>query len=156
MITVTPCTDDEEFLREVRLGGLLQYNMEQTGGKLREPDLDICYAARDENGRIVGGIQGSTYLYALEIDVLWTQESHRGQGVASRLLRQAECQAAKAGCTLAHLTTYSFQAPRFYEKQGYRICGSVDGFPDGICLFVLKKTLTEGEGSFAGDCIRDE
>lgn len=148
MITVTACVDEQEFLREVRINGLLRYNIEQTGGKLREPDLEICYAARDENGIIVGGVQGSTYLQSLEVDVLWTRGSHRGQGIAARLLQRAEQDAREAGCLLSHLTTYSFQAPRFYEKQGYEVCGKIEGFPDGICLYVLKKPLREAqEGS---------
>jgi len=31
---------------------------------------------------------------------------------------------------LAHLTTYSFQAPQFYQKNGFVVCGEIDGFPD--------------------------
>ena len=153
MITVETCTNDEEFLREVRINGLLQYNMEKTGGKLREPDFDICYVARDGSGGVVGGVQGSTYLHALEVDVLWTHEAYRGQGLASRLLQKAERDAVEAGCVLSHLTTYSFQAPRFYEKQGYQVCGKIDGFPEGICLYVLKKHL--GEGRKADDSVRE-
>jgi Acetyltransferases len=73
--------------------------------------------------------------------VLWVSESYRGQNIASRLLEEIEVEAQKAGCAFAHLTTYSFQAPLFYQKQGYAICGEIDGFPDGIKLFILKKQL---------------
>lgn len=69
------------------------------------------------------------------------QEAYRGQKIASRLLGEIEHQAKDAGCKIAHLTTYSFQAPLFYQKQGYVICGEVNGFPDDIRLYVLKKQL---------------
>ncbi|WP_374978574.1 GNAT family N-acetyltransferase [Mesobacillus zeae] len=75
----------------------------------------------------------------VEVEVLWVSESYRGQGVASRLLAEIEDKAKVVGCQLAHLTTYSFQAPLFYQKQGYVICGEIDGFPDSIRMYMLKK-----------------
>lgn len=89
----------------------------------------------------MGGVSGSTYLSSLEIEVLWVQEAYRGQKIASRLLEVIENQAKDAGCQIVHLTTYSFQAPLFYQKQGYVICGEVNGFPDDIRLYTLKKQL---------------
>lgn len=125
----------------MRLNGLLQFNLERTGGKLSVPDREIVHVARDGYGAIVGGISGSTYLSSFEVEVLWVQERYRELGIASRLLKAAEDEAREAGCTLSHLTTYSFQAPLFYRKNGYSSCGEVDGFPDGIKLFLFKKQL---------------
>lgn len=141
MIHFTDCPDEKEFLEEVRINGLLRYNMEKTGGRLKQPDMEITRVARDENGLIVGGAQGFTYLNSLEIEVLWVKESHRGQSIASGLLAEVEDAARKAGCRLAHLATYSFQAPLFYQKQGYSVCGELSGFPDDIILYWLKKSL---------------
>ncbi len=138
IVIFTNCPD-QEFLKTVRINGLLKYNMEKTNGKLKKPDMEIRRVARDENGHIVGGVQGSTYLSSLEVEVLWVSESYRGQGLASRLLAEIEDEAKEVGCQLAHLTTYSFQAPTFYQKQGYVICGEIEGFPDKIQMYMLKK-----------------
>jgi GNAT superfamily N-acetyltransferase len=133
--------DEQAFLKTVRINGLLKYNMSETKGKLKEPDIEIRKIACNENGEIIGGIAGSTYLSSLEIEVLWVSEAYRGQGIASRLLKAVESEAKSAGCKLAHLTTYSFQAPEFYKKSGYVVCGEIDGFPDNIRLLTLKKPL---------------
>lgn len=133
--------DEQHFIDVVRVGGLLQYNKEQTKGKIMEPDIEIRKVVRDAAGSIIAGIGCSTYLSSLEVEVLWVHKEHQKQGHAAKLLQAAECEAKQAGCTLAHLTTYSFQAPRFYQKMGYHICGEIDGFPDGIKLYALKKEL---------------
>ena len=138
-ITISNNCDEQEFFNSVRINGLLDHNMKRTNGKLKIPDLEFTKIARNEKGVIVGGVSGSTYLSSLEIEVLWVEESYRGQKIASRLLEEIEHQAIAAGCQIAHLTTYSFQAPFFYQKQGYIICGEVDGFPDDIRLYTLKK-----------------
>lgn len=140
-ITISNYCSEPEFLNEIRLNGLLKYNMDKTAGKLKVPDLEIVRVARDSNGLLIGGAAGSTYLSSVEIEVLWVDEAYRGRQVASRLLREIEEEAKGAGCRLSHLTTYSFQAPGFYKKQGYAVCGELDGFPDGIKLYLLKKPL---------------
>ncbi|MEW9077096.1 GNAT family N-acetyltransferase [Terrisporobacter glycolicus] len=133
--------DEQEFFKSVRINGLLNYNMKKTNGKLKVPNMEVANIARNEEGLIVGGISGVTYLSSLEIEVLWVQEDYRGQKIASRLLKEIEEQAKNVGCQIAHLTTYSFQAPHFYVKQGYVICGEIEGFPDNIRLYTLKKNL---------------
>lgn len=133
--------DEQEFLNNVRINGLLKYNMAKTNGKLKEPDVEIMKVARDDSGIIIGGISGSTYLSSLEIEVLWVNEAYRGQSIASQLLKEIENEAKEAGCQLAHLTTYSFQAPQFYQKRGFVVCGEIDGFPNNIKLYILKKLL---------------
>jgi GNAT superfamily N-acetyltransferase len=115
--------------------------MDKTKGKLKEPNVEIMKVARNENGIIIGGIAGSTYLSSLEIEVLWVSEAYRGKNIASQLLNEIENEAKEAGCLLAHLTTYSFQAPSFYQKNGYIVCGEIEGFPDNIKLHILKKLL---------------
>ncbi|MFS0783088.1 GNAT family N-acetyltransferase [Bacillus sp. 1P06AnD] len=139
--SISNCYNEQEFLDIVRLNGLKKYNLDKTNGKLQIPNKVFTFVARNENDVIIGGVSGSTYLSSLEVEVLWVQESYRGQSIASRLLIKIENEAKKAGCQLSHLTTYSFQAPLFYQKQGYKICGEIDGFPDNIKMYILKKQL---------------
>lgn len=140
-ISISNSLDEQEFLESVRINGLLQYNLKKTNGKLHVPNENYVNIARNESGVIVGGISASAYLSSLEIEVLWVQEAYRGQNIASRLLGVIEERAKQDGCLLAHLTTYSFQAPLFYQKHGYIICGEINGFPDDIRLYTLKKQL---------------
>lgn len=140
-VTITSHCEEQEFIQTVRLNGLLKFNLEKTKGKLFVPDKNISYVARNENGAIIGGVYGAAYLSSVEIEVLWVHESFRGQGIALQLLSKTEEAAPNFGCRLSHLSTYSFQAPLFYQKCGYSICGTVDGFPDDIKLYLLKKQL---------------
>jgi len=55
----------------------------------------------------------------------------RGAGVGSGLVRETERIARRRGSRLIHLNTYSFQAPGFYEKQGFRRFGRISGSPAG-------------------------
>lgn len=140
-VAISNKCDEKEFLNVVRINGLLKYNLNKTSGKLKKPDIEITRVARDKDGIIIGGALGSTYLSSLEIEVMWVNENYRGQNIASQMLEEIESEAKGAGCRLAHLTTYSFQAPEFYLKQGYTVCGEVDGFPDDIKLYILKKRM---------------
>jgi hypothetical protein len=40
-----------------------------------------------------------------------------------------------------HLSTYSFQAPAFYESQGYKRVGTVPGSPQGAKRYFYSKRL---------------
>ena len=42
----------------------------------------------------------------------------------------------KDNITISHLC-----ADEDFSKQGYVICGKIDGFPDDIKLYILKKQL---------------
>ena len=79
--------------------------------------LDILI--RDAKGEIVGGLIASTYWGWLELDVLWVVEGLRRHGYGRTLLRMAEAEARTRGCSRVMLTTYSFQARGFYEREGY-------------------------------------
>ena len=56
-------------------------------------------------------------------------------------MTEAERIAREHGCTFAHTTTFSYQAPDFYQRLGYRIFGVIEGYPDGIKQYFLKKPL---------------
>jgi len=41
----------------------------------------------------------------------------------------------------AHLDTFSFQAPDFYQQRGYQVFGQLDDFPPGHRRYYLTKEL---------------
>lgn len=101
--------------------------------------LDILI--RDAAGEIVAGLIGATYWGWLEIDTLWVAESLRGQGHGRALLRMAEEEARRRGCAQAMLTTYSFQARGFYEKEGYCVVGEMADYPPAAAYYWMRKEL---------------
>ena len=139
--TISKYDDEKTFQNVIGINGLLAYNMQKTDGKLKIPDIELMLVALDKDREIVGGVKGSTFLSSIEVETLLVKEELRGQSIASQLLSEIEKEAKQAGCQLSHLSTYSFQAPSFYQKQGYAICGEIDGLPNGIKLFMLKKSL---------------
>ena len=52
-----------------------------------------------------------------------------------------EAEARVRGCTLVYLDTFTFQAPRLYQRLGFEIACSFEGFPDDIVKFVLRKQI---------------
>ena len=84
---------------------------------------------RDDEDQIVGGITGTIFWHRLYIDFLWMEESLRGKGYGSNLLMEIESFAREQNCRLIQLDTFSFQAPDFYQKNGYEVVGMVEEFP---------------------------
>jgi GNAT superfamily N-acetyltransferase len=96
---------------------------------------------RDSDRSVIGGLVGETYWQWLYVDVLWVHEAFRHGGYGSALLATAEQEAIQRGCQYAYLDTFSFQAPKFYQKRGYAIFGELPNFPNGYTRFFLKKEL---------------
>ncbi|HEX4924822.1 MAG TPA: GNAT family N-acetyltransferase [Bdellovibrionales bacterium] len=121
------------------LNNLRAYNMEKTG--ITEPPRDLTVTLKDGEGRMAGGLTGHTAWGWLFVKLFWVSETHRGQGLGTRLLEAAEREARARGCEHVWLDTFSFQARGFYEKHGYRIFGTLDDYPRGHRRHFLHKKL---------------
>ena len=119
------------------VGGLLAFNENQIGPSNEEP---VKFVAFDVEG-VVGGVIGHTRWNWLYVAKLWVDERARGQGVGTKLLTAAEDLARKRGCVGASLDTFEYQARPFYEKLGYELFGTLDGYPPGSRQFYLRKKL---------------
>jgi len=96
---------------------------------------------KDENKQIIGGIAGWTWASACEITQLWVNEIARKKGLGKMLLDAAETEAKERGCLTILVRSYSFQAPHFYEKYGYKAELILNGFPNGHSYFILAKRI---------------
>lgn len=124
---------------EVVTKGLEAYNLEQ----MKTPGgyIDFELYARDESGQVVGGLYGHSGMGWLYVDYLWLQADQRGAGLGAQLLALAEAEARRRECVGVFLYTYSFQAPGFYQKQGFEVMGVLEDCPPGHQRIYLKKHL---------------
>jgi len=108
------------------------------GYKLRE-HLEVI--AKDEHGKILGGLYGYFAWAWLEIHILVIDEAHRKQGIGKALLQKAEAVALQKKVYKIRLNTFEFQAPQFYEQFGYQVVAVEEGFPEGYRTYHFHKML---------------
>ena len=101
----------------------------------------LAIFVRDEGGQIVAGICGNTWGGCCEIRQFWVEESQRGRSLGTKLLGAAEHEARRRGCRQMVLMTFSFQAPAFYRKHGFKTLATVDDYPRGHQTLLLSKRL---------------
>ena len=123
---------------EVIGGGISNFNQQKAG---EDKGRNLCFVICDPDDSVVGGVIGSIFWKWLHVDLMWIREDLRGQGYGQHLLTSLEEEARKQGVKYAYLDTFSFQAPEFYKKYGYRVFGELADFPSGHQLFFMTKEL---------------
>ncbi len=79
---------------------------------------ELTVQLRDDDG-LVGGLSGWTWGVAAGIGMTWVRADRRGDGTGARLLKAFEAEARGRGCTHVFTTSFTFQAPGFYQRHGY-------------------------------------
>ena len=120
---------------------LRDFNIEQSKGLSTKPETSINLTLKSEIGEVVGGIRSRAFYQSLTIDFLWIDERFRRMGYGKDLMLKVEGLAKEEGRISANTMTYSFQAPHFYEKLGYKIVGVFEEYPEGIKKYFLEKRL---------------
>ncbi len=118
--------------------GLLEYNLKKIEDK-NPKDLGIYL--QDETGKTVAGLIGVTHGNWLSVKFLWVSEELRGQHIGSEILKQAEITAKERGCKYVFLDTFSFQAPLFYKKHGYKEVFTLEDYPVTAKRYYFTKNL---------------
>jgi len=103
-------------------------------------EVDLAIFVR-EGGVVVAGISGWTWGDCCEMQSLWVAPSHRGRGLATRLIAAAEAEAVARGCLQTVHFAYSFQPRELYERVGYEVVARVEGFPSGTDALLFRKRL---------------
>jgi GNAT superfamily N-acetyltransferase len=94
-----------------------------------------------EDDRIVAGIAGNTWGGTCELRQFWVEESRRHRGLGTKLFEAAEQEAVRRGCSRIVLMTFSFQAPAFYERHGFRLAATIEHHPRGFHNLLMLKNL---------------
>ena len=135
-VTDTPDPDHVALISDA----LDEFNVQATGTDDRR--LLAVLVKDPETNRVVGGLTGRTSLGLLFVDLFHLPPELRGSGIGSEVLRQAEAEGRTRGCRTAVLYTISFQAPGFYERNGWRVFGEVPCDPPGTSRVFMTKSLT--------------
>jgi GNAT superfamily N-acetyltransferase len=101
----------------------------------------LSFVIRDEVRRIVGAAAGFTWADISELKQMWVDEAYRGRGYARALLNAFVAEASSRGVRRIWVASYDFQAPRMYEKAGFKRMAELEGWPEGHINVVLCKTL---------------
>ena len=119
--------ENTESQKAQEIGDLIRsYNRSKREKAESEP---LNLYVEDDKGELMAGLVAETFGNWLEIEYLFVKEEFRGQGIGSQLLRQAESEAKKKNCRYAFVNTYQFQAPTFYQKQGYKEVFTLKDYP---------------------------
>ena len=126
-------SEENTAIVDALVDGVRQYNAGLLGP---EKSVPLTVIARDETGKLIGGVGGLSIKNFL-INVVWVDDQTRGTGLGHKLMALAEAEAKQRGCLVTQVDTLSIQAPVFYEKQGFEIIGTVTTTPQRI--FLMKK-----------------
>ena len=111
----------------------------------------------DNAGTVIGGLWGHTAYSWLAIEMLIVPEPLRYRGIGSGLVHVAEAIARDRGCVGMQVTTFEFQAPRFYQGLGFHVFGIQEDHPPGHTHLYLSKRLDGARAEqtvIAGSAIR--
>lgn len=93
------------------------------------PARELTVQILDTAGELAAGMSGWTWGVAAGIGMTWVREQSRGHGLGTRLLAEFETEARSRGCAHVFVTSFTFQAPGFYERRGYRELFRWQGVP---------------------------
>ena len=145
-VTIEVPSSDADAVAAAVSDGLMRANVAAWPEARSEP---VVLAARVD-GALVGGLTGRVAWAWLRIDRLWVDAAHRGRGIAGRLVQEAEQHARGAGAVGAFVDTFSFQAPDFYLRHGYRVLAALEAFPPGAAHLFLWKPFEARARARAG------
>lgn len=138
-IKVTDIIDEKSYNTIVEL--LIEYNLSKTEQLRNEINKPIEIIARNELDEIIGGLYGRSIWGTLEIKTFVVKPENRNEGIGRKLLLEAEKEAKNRNCKYISLDTFSFQAPKFYEKLGFEKIGTETDFPKGFEKYYYRKVL---------------
>ena len=106
---------------------LVRVNSEATQGTA--PARELTVQILDASGELAAGMSGWTWGVAAGIGLTWVRETSRGDGLGAQLRAEFETEARSRGCMHVFVTSFTFQAPGFYERHGYRELFRWQGVP---------------------------
>ena len=113
-----------------------EHNSHATG---RHDAQRLGFVIRNEAGRLVGVVAGHSWAGTSEIKQMWIDKAYRGYGYARALLDAFVAEASRRGVRRIWVSSYDFQAPRLYEKAGFKRVAELPDWPEGHVNVILCK-----------------
>lgn len=123
---------------------LVEYNAKHMPQSVASNFEQINLMLLDDGGNVQGGILAHWIWNWMCVDILWVDDKFRGHGYGSKLLDQIETMAVERKCECIQLDTYNFQAPEFYKRKGYEVCGRIEYAQGQVSRFYMVKRLAKG------------
>jgi GNAT superfamily N-acetyltransferase len=137
-LATTPDDADLKTISE----GIQSFNQEHLPDDVVfEPDTRFAVFARDDDGKVVGGIRANAFWNYCILELVWISKEARGDRVGSQLMAKVESHCCDLGFEYIRTETVSFQAKPFYEKLGFRVFGELADYPKGHTTYCLVKKL---------------
>ncbi|MHC5268759.1 GNAT family N-acetyltransferase [Enterococcus sp. LJL98] len=103
---------------------------------------EVMGIAAMDGEKIAGGIVVKQTYESMYIHLLAVDDAYRGQRIGSQLMEAVEKLAIEREMIHLTLTTKSYQALAFYQKQGYEVFGELADMPmRGVTKYYLSKRL---------------
>ena len=99
----------DELLSEYDTENGIEYNFKR-----------FAFVAKDNN-KTVGYVTGFSYYSEVTVNNLVVLKNYRGKGIGAALLKQVEQHFNGKSFNNINLVTNEFQAPKFYEKCGFKL-----------------------------------
>jgi ribosomal protein S18 acetylase RimI-like enzyme len=90
---------------------------------------ELTVRVSDVAGGLVAGLSGWTWGTCAGVGMLWVREDCRKHGWGGRMMAAAEEEARSRGCRQLLVSSFTFQAPAFYERHGYTEIGRSPNLP---------------------------
>ncbi len=136
---VFTCLDSNDAPDSARIGDQLAGEIAKRFGPRDEIPLSVF--ARDPDGGLMGGLNGSTHWGWLYIRHFWVAEKCRARGLGREILAIAEDAARSRACVGVYLDTFNPESAAYYERCGFLRVGAIENFPPGHARVFLRKAL---------------
>jgi GNAT superfamily N-acetyltransferase len=117
-------------------------NLAATGA---DDQAGLTVKVTNAEGDLIAGLAGWTWGGCAGIEMVWVHAAHRKDGWGSRLIAAAEAEVRRRGCTEVSVTSFTFQAPGFYQRLGYVVTGQRLGIPGGAADMIMWKSLVDAK-----------
>ena len=122
--------DRDPELAEVLDKGLDEHNFAATGTSEKDQG-SFSVKVTGADGEIIGGLTAWTWAGLCGFSMMWVHQDHRKDGWGAKILAAAEEEARRRGCDRVCVSSFTFQAPGFYQRYGYVETGRTLGIPGG-------------------------
>ena len=92
-----------------------------------------------DNNEIIGGALGYIRWGWYQLTDFYIDEEYRCKGLGSKIVKTIEQFAKENNAIGVKIDSWSFQAPKFYQKLGYIVWGQFEDCPPGTIHYYLYK-----------------